>query len=90
MMPLSHCPPRTGDDLTEYDTESDGNPTSILAQSITQIRASASDTLDIESLDLQELGKHAAEDQEYQVLKKTILSSFPNQKASLKGPIEKF
>ena len=42
------------------------------------------------SLDLHEFRRHTAEDQDYQVLKKTILSSFPNQKASLKEPVKKF
>ena len=31
-----------------------------------------------------------AEDPEYQALKKTVLSSFPNQKASLKESMKKF
>ena len=83
-----HCPPSIGDDLAEYDT--DGNFAPTLAPSIIQIRTSTSNPIDMESLHLHELRRHAAEDPEYQMLKETILSGFPNQKASLKEPVKKF
>lgn len=73
-----HCPPSVRDDLLEYDT--DGDLTLSQAPSITQIRASVSDPTETESLHLHQVRRHAAEDQEYQVLKETILSSYPNKK----------
>ena len=54
------------DDLAEYDT--DGNLTLIQAPSIIQIRASTTDLKDMENLHLHDVGRHAAEDQEYQAL----------------------
>lgn len=63
---------------------------STLAPSITQIRASVSDPSDMEDLHLYELRRHATVDQDYQALKETILSGFPNQKVSLNEPLKKF
>lgn len=83
-----HRPPSAGDDLAEYDTE--GNLASTLALSITPISASASDPLDTDSLHLHKLWRPAAEIQEYQAFKETILGGFPNQKASLKEPMKTF
>ena len=80
--------PSTGDDLAEYDTDCNLAPS--LAPSISQIRTSTSHQQDIESLHLHELRRHAADDQEYQILKKTIFSGFPNDKACLKEPMKKY
>ena len=86
------CPPcsypSAGDDLAEYNME--GDLASSRVPSITQIRASASDPNETESLHLYGVRRHAAEDQEYQALKETIMSGFPNQKACLKEPLKKF
>ena len=83
-----HCSPSIGDDLAEYDTDS--NCASTIAPSITQIRATLSNSSDVENLHLHELRRHAAEDQEYAALKETIKTGFPDQKASLKEPLKKF
>ena len=80
--------PSVGDDLAEYETDCNLLPS--LAPSVTQIRISASHQQDTESLRLHELRRHAADDREYQTLKKTIISGFPNDKACLKEPMKKY
>ena len=68
-------------DLAEYNTDCNLAPS--LAPFTSQIRTSASHQQDIESLQLHELRGHAADDQEYQILKETIISGFHNDKACL-------
>ena len=68
----------------------DSNCASTIAPSITQIRATLSNSSDVENLHLHELRRHAAKDQEYAALEETIKMGFPDQKASLKEPLKKF
>lgn len=76
--------PSQGDDLAEYDLNNGE------AHSISQMRASTEGSWESENLHLQELRRQAAEDPEYQDLKRVIKSGFPDAKNALPDPKKKF
>ena len=86
-----HQQPADGDDLAEHETDTHhSQATPCPGLSITQIRISTLLPSDQENLHLQELRRHAAQDQVYQTLKLVITEGFPNTKTSLPDSLKMY